>query len=238
MASGQPAHFFLKGGAHAPAQAHVDATRLVFRGDEMNLPNWVIAYLAGIASNLISGECSELSPWLARKVIKAGAHLLLERDQVTRYEEDWLAGLNETPGKLSVLLKALGIVFISVPRTNWDYIDCIWSCTIGVRAFTSNIHRGLRWPRNLQRNTEQRAAAHRYNQGLKATCRTLRHGDPTARAEALNAVEYLANNPPPWVTVQPLEPSMLKFFVGREIPHFRQSLRRRGLLSQDDNNQT
>jgi hypothetical protein len=179
---------------------------------------------------LLLNECGELSPWLARRIVKSGAHLLLERNQVTRYQEEWLAGLDETPGKLTVLIRALGIVLIAVPRMNWDYLDCIWSCTIGRRPSTTTGASPRRGPRLLQLSEQHRAEAHRFNTSLRAACHLLRRGSPTERAEAFDLLEYLIENPPPWVANHQLRALSLKWMTGRDLPHFRQSLRRRGLL--------
>lgn len=180
---------------------------------------------------LLFNEFSKLSPWMARQVIRIGAQLLLERRQVERYEAEWLAGLDGVEGELTVLIKALGIVLIGVPRMNWDYFDCVWVCTIGLQSFTRSAHSQLKWPARLQRSEEQRMAAKQYNAALAMTFRTIRRGSPALRAEAFAAFEELIERPPPWVTNDPVFKRVLNWTIRREAPHFRQSLRRRGLLT-------
>jgi hypothetical protein len=180
---------------------------------------------------LFFNEFSKLSPWMARQVVRIGAHLLLDRSQVERYEAEWLAGLDGVEGELTVLLKALGIVFIGVPRMNWDYFDCVWACTIGLHSFTSAAHSQLKWPSWLQRSAEQRLAAEQYNAALAMTFQMIRRGSPALRAEAFAAFEGLIERPPPWVADDPFNRWMLKWTIRRDTPHFRQSLRRRGLLA-------
>lgn len=197
----------------------------------MYLWGWFATTIGSMIMTLLLAEFTELSPWLARKVIKAGAHLLLERQQVARYEAEWTALLAGTPGKLTVLVRAVGIVMLAVPRMNWDYFDCVWVSTIGLQAFTFNIYGQLKCPWYERFDEQHRAAAREYNQALRAACYVLRNGTPAERSEALRQLESLIQAPPPWVAQQPGAASMMKWTIGRDLPHFRQSLRRRGLLA-------
>lgn len=197
----------------------------------MHVWGWFASTTGPMITTLLLAECTELSPWLARKVIKAGAHLLLDPQQVARYEAEWTAILAETPGKLTVLLRAVGIVVLAVPRMNWDYFDCVWVCTIGLQAFTFNIYRQLKCPWYERFCEQHRAAAGEYNRNLQAACYVLRNGTPAERSEVLRELESLIQDPPPWVAQQPGAASLLRWTIGRDLPHFRQSLRRRGLLA-------
>jgi hypothetical protein len=76
-------------------------------------------------------------------------------------------------------------------------------------------------------------AAEQYNAALAMTCRAIRHGPPAMRAEAFSALEELVEHPPPWVAHDPVFGRILKWTIRRDMPHFKQSLRRRGLLLPD-----
>lgn len=67
---------------------------------------------------LVVGEFSELAPWVARKLLAWGARQLPTQEQSQRYQEEWLAGIDDVPGKLVKLAKALSIVCYTVPMLN------------------------------------------------------------------------------------------------------------------------
>lgn len=75
--------------------------------------------LTAILLPLVISEFSELAPWTARKLLVWGARRLPSKRISERYEEEWLAGINEVPGKLTKLVKAISIVFYMVPLMNW-----------------------------------------------------------------------------------------------------------------------
>jgi len=69
----------------------------------VNLLGWI---LTAVVIPLILSEFTDLSPWLARKLIGRAARRLPEQDR-PRWEEEWLGELEERPGRLSQLLWAL-----------------------------------------------------------------------------------------------------------------------------------
>lgn len=75
---------------------------------------WAIASL--IILPLALTEFGEVSPWLATKILRLGARFVGDNERRERYAEEWVAGIEATPGKLTKLLKALGICLYAVPR--------------------------------------------------------------------------------------------------------------------------
>jgi hypothetical protein len=67
-----------------------------------------------------------LAPWLARKVVVLGVLLIKDRGLREQYREDWQEGVEAWPGKLVKLVRALLLVGIGVPKTNWDLFDEWW----------------------------------------------------------------------------------------------------------------
>lgn len=67
---------------------------------------------------LLLAEFGEWCPWLAERIVRWSARRL-GRLAARRYEEEWLANLNEVPGKLSRLAAALEYA-VSVPRMRWS----------------------------------------------------------------------------------------------------------------------
>jgi hypothetical protein len=78
---------------------------------------WVI--FSALLLPLILSEFSEVSPWLARRLLTWGARRLGDQRNCERYREEWLAGLEDVPGKLTKLAKALNIVCYTVPVMHW-----------------------------------------------------------------------------------------------------------------------
>jgi hypothetical protein len=155
---------------------------------------------AGGLMSLAAAELSELGPWLARRVTKLSARLLLDRRLTQQYDEEWLAGIERTPGKLTPLARAAGIVFLTVPVLNYRYFDDWWACTIYLPVATWNMRLQLQWPRSLTwgASPEVRLERKRYNHALRAECRELRTGPADVKAEALEVLQALLNDPPPW----------------------------------------
>ncbi|WP_181647132.1 hypothetical protein [Streptomyces sp. WAC00263] len=58
---------------------------------------------------MVIGECTEVSPWLARRILRLAARLLGNPDATERYEAEWVALLDERPGKLLKLFFAFWI---------------------------------------------------------------------------------------------------------------------------------
>lgn len=61
------------------------------------------------ALGMVVGECTEVSPWLARHVLRLAARLLGHPSATERYEAEWVALLDERPGKLLKLFFAFWI---------------------------------------------------------------------------------------------------------------------------------
>lgn len=76
--------------------------------------NAILSVLLGLASS----EFRELCPWLAEKLVRWSARRLGDAQARERYEEEYLASLNEVPGKVSKLLAAFGYA-ANVPRMRW-----------------------------------------------------------------------------------------------------------------------
>lgn len=69
---------------------------------------------------LAVNEIGELTPWLARHLLRWGARLLASPDTRERYAEEWLANLDRVPGKLTKLLWVCGLLLWSVPQIRWQ----------------------------------------------------------------------------------------------------------------------
>ncbi|AKL68113.1 hypothetical protein [Streptomyces sp. Mg1] len=67
------------------------------------------------ALSMIIGECTEVSPWLARLVLRLAARRLGNPEAAERYEAEWIALLDERPGKLLKLFFATWIAL----RSSW-----------------------------------------------------------------------------------------------------------------------
>ncbi|GAA2990781.1 hypothetical protein [Actinokineospora diospyrosa] len=76
----------------------------------------VLFVVVALAVPMVVAECGEVSPWLARKVLGWAARRLRPPDKAERYTEEWLADLEEVPGKLTKLGWALGVAFLGVLR--------------------------------------------------------------------------------------------------------------------------
>lgn len=164
--------------------------------------------------SLVTAEFSDLGPWLARRVTKLSARLLLDRHLAQQYDEEWLAGIESTPGRLTPLARAAGILFITVPVLNYRYFDDWWACAIFLPIATWNLRLQLQMPRSLTwgANPDTLFERNRYNLALKLTCRALRRGAADQRAEALEALHLVLENPPPW-TVKTFARSLQKDLI-------------------------
>jgi hypothetical protein len=182
---------------------------------------------AGGLMSLLTTEFSEMGPWLARRVTKLSARILLDRSLRQQYDEEWLAGIEDTPGKLIPLGRAAGILFITVPTLNYRYLDDWWKCTIWLPVASWNLRLQLKHPRALAwgASPDFRSWHNGYNKALKATCRALRDGPADQRAEALDSLQVLLSDPPPW-TIGRYARSALE----RDIPLLRGALTKRGYL--------
>ena len=57
---------------------------------------------------LLLAEFGDWCPWLAARIVRWAARRLGDPVSCQRYEEEWIANLNEVPGKLTRLLAAVG----------------------------------------------------------------------------------------------------------------------------------
>ena len=155
---------------------------------------------AGGLVSLLAAEFSDLGPWLARRVIKLSARLLLDRQLAGQYDKEWLAGIDGTPGKLTPLARAAGVLVITVPVLNYRYFDDWWACTIWLPIAAWNLQLQLKWPRSLTwgKGPDVRSMRKSYNHTLWAVCHVLCSGTADERAEALDALKSLVSDPPPW----------------------------------------
>jgi hypothetical protein len=182
---------------------------------------------AGGLLSLLTAEFSDLGPWLARRVTKLSARLLLDRGLGQQYDEEWLAGIERTPGRLTPLVRATGLLLISVPVLNYRYFDDWWACTLWLPIVTWNMRIQLQWPRSLTwgRSQDTHLVANDYNETLRAVCGALRSGPAHQRAEAIEALRIVLNDPPPWA---------LKTFIRNslqtDLPRLTGALTRRGYL--------
>jgi hypothetical protein len=68
---------------------------------------------------LVLAEFGDWCPWLAERIVRWSARRLSRLEDRIRYEEEWLASLNQVPGKLSRLAAAFGYA-VTVPRMRWS----------------------------------------------------------------------------------------------------------------------
>ena len=71
--------------------------------------------LAAVLLPLLVNEFKDWWPWLAVRLVRWCARRLGDPQACTRYEEEWVANLQEVPGKFSPLVAALGYLLV-VPR--------------------------------------------------------------------------------------------------------------------------
>ncbi|HTJ66678.1 MAG TPA: hypothetical protein VL551_04040 [Actinospica sp.] len=76
------------------------------------MTGWVLLV---VVIPLALAETGELAPWLAARCIRFGTRLLPTMRARERFTEEWCAGLDRVPGKLTKLCFAAGIVAIAVP---------------------------------------------------------------------------------------------------------------------------
>jgi hypothetical protein len=76
----------------------------------------LMVFLLPLAIN----ETGELAPWLAERLLRAGAKLLGSKEATERYTEDWLANLERVPGKITKLCWACALLLGSVPALSWQ----------------------------------------------------------------------------------------------------------------------
>ncbi len=182
---------------------------------------------AGGLISLFTAELSDLGPWLARRVVKLSARLLLDRDLAEQYGEEWLASIDSTPGKLTPLARATGILFLTVPVLNYRYFDDWWVCTVFLPIATRVMRFQLQWPWGFDRGIDPALYSTRpdYNHLLKMTCAAVRSGAAEERTDALEALKLLLSDPPPWT---------VRHYARTDLGHLqrlRSALARRGYLT-------
>lgn len=79
----------------------------------------VIAVLTAVVLPLLLAEFGDWSPWLAKRLVQWTARRLGDTAAAERYSEEWLAELEEVPGKLSQLVVATGKV-LALPKSRWE----------------------------------------------------------------------------------------------------------------------
>jgi hypothetical protein len=72
----------------------------------------LIGALLGIISPLLIGELTELTPWLATKLVRRAAYSL-PIDYQERFAEEWARELQEVPGKLTKLAWAVKVAALA-----------------------------------------------------------------------------------------------------------------------------
>jgi len=70
---------------------------------------WVTAFAVAVVVPMLASEFTEWCPWLSKRLIRLAIRRLPNAHR-SRYEEEWLAELEEVPGKLAKLVVALGIL--------------------------------------------------------------------------------------------------------------------------------
>ncbi|MEV6002171.1 hypothetical protein AB0M25_23580 [Streptomyces griseomycini] len=82
--------------------------------------------LGWLGIGLLLNEAVDISPWLARRILRWAAHRLPDIDEARAYEEEWTALLDERPGKLLKLVYALTFILpalqmrrASLGRLSW-----------------------------------------------------------------------------------------------------------------------
>jgi transitional endoplasmic reticulum ATPase len=74
--------------------------------------------LTAVLLPLVLSEFGDWCPWLAVRIVRWSARRLEDPAACARYEEEWVANLNEVPGKLSRLAAAIGYL-ACVPQMRW-----------------------------------------------------------------------------------------------------------------------
>jgi len=68
----------------------------------------VVFLITAVALPLLLTEFGDWCPWLAARLVRWAARHLGDPASCRRYEEEWIANLNEVPGKLARLVAAFG----------------------------------------------------------------------------------------------------------------------------------
>lgn len=66
--------------------------------------------VTAVVLGLVVNEFCDISPWLARQVIRFAARCVPNLEARERLEEEWTAGLQDRPGKILKLISALTVL--------------------------------------------------------------------------------------------------------------------------------
>jgi hypothetical protein len=91
----------------------------------------VLGIFAAALSRQLTDEFKAWTPWIIKHLVKGAVRRLAEEDR-SRFEEEWLAHVNEIPGEVGKIIDALGFFYaaqrislrISVPKRILDVLVC------------------------------------------------------------------------------------------------------------------
>lgn len=86
--------------------------------------------LVPLVLGAVVNEAIDVCPWLARKLVRWSARRITDASMAQRYEEEWLAGLEDRPGKLLQLISAISIVV----GASWRMRDIFRTADTGAGA--------------------------------------------------------------------------------------------------------
>jgi predicted PurR-regulated permease PerM len=69
----------------------------------------VLGILGAALSRQLTDECKAWTPWIIRYLINRAINKLPDEERV-RFEEEWLAHVNELPGEVGKIIAALGLL--------------------------------------------------------------------------------------------------------------------------------
>jgi hypothetical protein len=105
--------------------------------------------LVPLVLGAVINEVIDVCPWLARKLVRWSAQRITDASMAERYEEEWLAGLEDRPGKLLQLISAISIVI----GASWRMRDLFRTADTGVgvrgRRRRPRLHMRLALPDSL-----------------------------------------------------------------------------------------
>ncbi|MFJ8348973.1 hypothetical protein ACIQ9J_21955 [Streptomyces sp. NPDC094153] len=78
--------------------------------------------VTAVVLGLVVNELCDVCPWLARKVIRLAARAVPDREVRRRLEEEWVAGLQDRPGKILKLFSAVTILVSAVTAVRGMYV--------------------------------------------------------------------------------------------------------------------
>lgn len=79
----------------------------------------LVFLITAVVPPLLLSEFGDWCPWLAARIVRWAARRLGDPASCERYEEEWIANLNEVPGKLGRLAAALGYLAY-MPRMRYS----------------------------------------------------------------------------------------------------------------------